>query len=66
MVKADLDFVVENWNVSGFDIWEEVHGIHFYTRLVQYRALIDGISFASSLGDHQGAQVYLEQAMLMI
>jgi len=35
VIKADLDFIASNWNTtSGFDLWEEVPGSHFYTRLV--------------------------------
>jgi glucoamylase len=37
VIKADLDFVANNWNASGFDLWEEVYGQHFYTRLVLAR-----------------------------
>lgn len=41
VIKADLDFVATNWNSSGFDLWEEVYGAHFYTRLVRFRENIN-------------------------
>jgi glucoamylase len=77
VIKADLDFVASNWNSSGFDLWEEVNGMHFYTRLVpkilraapmqmQYRALYDGVVFASSLGDSVGAAECSSQAQQIV
>jgi hypothetical protein len=77
VIKADLDFVASNWESSGFDLWEEVNGMHFYTRLVphilrvalmemQYRALYDGAVFASSLGDSVGAAEYSSQAQQIV
>jgi glucoamylase len=34
VIKADLDYVAENWVSPGCDLWEEVYGFHFFTRLV--------------------------------
>jgi hypothetical protein len=67
VIKADLDFVAGNWrNQFGCDLWEEVRGTHFYTRLVQYRALVDGAAFAAGLGDSNGASIYSQQASEMV
>jgi len=67
VIKADLDFVAGNWrNQLGCDLWEEVRGTHFYTRLVQYRALVDGATFAAGLGDLNGASFYSREAALMV
>jgi GH15 family glucan-1,4-alpha-glucosidase len=67
VIKADLDFVAGNWrNQMGCDLWEEVRGTHFYTRLVQYRALVDGATFAAGLGDLNGAFIYSKEAAIMV
>ena len=34
VIKADLDYIVTNWQIPTFDLWEEVLGAHFYTRMV--------------------------------
>lgn len=54
-VKKDLLYVAANWHQPSFDLWEEVQGDHFYTHMVQYRALTLGSTFASSLGDTETA-----------
>lgn len=65
VIKADLEFVSHHWRDASFDLWEEVKGDHFYTRMVQRRALIEGASLASSLGDGAAAQWYLSQAQAL-
>src|SRR5271167_858904 len=37
VIKADLDYVATNWDSAGCDLWEEVYGFHFFTRLVLCR-----------------------------
>ncbi|WPH01779.1 Hypothetical protein R9X50_00463200 [Acrodontium crateriforme] len=54
-VKADLLFVAQNWTYSSFDLWEEESADHFYTRMVQRRALVDGAVFAEKMGDSSTA-----------
>lgn len=50
-VLKDLLFVARNWSSPSFDLWEEEESTHFYTRLVQRRALVMGAKFATMLGD---------------
>ncbi|KAG8625020.1 hypothetical protein KVT40_006771 [Elsinoe batatas] len=50
-VQKDLLFVASNWTTPDFDLWEEVVSAHFYTRMVQRRALLQGADFASKMGD---------------
>lgn len=50
-VKKDLLFVASNWTSSSFDLWEEQSSDHFYTRMVQRRALVLGVKFATKMGD---------------
>lgn len=62
VIKADLEYVANNWQSSGFDLWEEVKSIHFFTFMVQYRALVEGAELAGRLGDTGAAAWYTNQA----
>ena len=62
-IKRDLEFVAHHWQDASFDIWEEVRGDHFYTRLVQRRALLRGATLADTLGDLNAANYYRSQAV---
>ncbi|KAI7361390.1 glucoamylase precursor [Hortaea werneckii] len=50
-VMKDLLFVANNWSSPSFDLWEEEESDHFYTRMVQRRALVMGSNFATKMGD---------------
>jgi glucoamylase len=58
LLKADLDYLVENHAKPSYDIWEEVLGYHFYTRAVQVAALARGARVAEQLGDTDRAARY--------
>jgi glucoamylase len=62
VIKADLEFVSHQWRAPSFDLWEEVSGTHFYTRLVQRAALVKGAALATRLGDFGAAHWYRSQA----
>ncbi|RUP42781.1 glucoamylase [Jimgerdemannia flammicorona] len=62
VIKADLEYVAHNWQSTCFDLWEEVTGLHFFTLMVQRRALIEGAAFANYLGDTGAGTSYLQQA----
>lgn len=61
-VKTDLEFVAHHWRDPSCDLWEEVMGDHFYTRMVQRRALVEGARLARRLGDPAAADFYDRQA----
>ena len=61
-IKADLEFVAHHWREWNCDLWEEVKGDHFYTRMVQRKALLHGADFARRQGDPGAADFYLQQA----
>ncbi|WP_367119305.1 glycoside hydrolase family 15 protein [Methylocystis sp.] len=42
MLQFDLDYTLQHWREPCFDLWEEISGDHYHTRLVQYAALADG------------------------
>jgi glucoamylase len=62
IIKADLEYVSHFWNQSGFDLWEEVEGLHFFTLMVSARSLREGSQLARSFGDAGAADWYQEQA----
>lgn len=66
VIKADLEFVSHHWRESSFDLWEEVKGDHFYTRLAQWRALNEGAIFANKMSDPDAAVFYNQQATLIM
>jgi glucoamylase len=65
IIKADLEYVSHYWNASGFDLWEEVEGLHFFTAMVQLRALNEGAALASAFADNGAAEWYAHQASLL-
>jgi glucoamylase len=42
IIKDDLNYLVKYWNQTSYDLWEEVKGHHFHTRMVQRRAFMEG------------------------
>ncbi|KAJ7673559.1 glucoamylase [Mycena rosella] len=61
-IKLDLDYVAANWNHSGFDLWEEVNSSSFFTTAVQHRALREGATLATALGETSVVSNYDTQA----
>ena len=39
----DLNYIVDNIEKTSFDLWEEINGWHFYTRMVQLKFLKDAL-----------------------
>ena len=62
VIKADLEYVSHYWNQSGFDLWEEVEGLHFFTLMVSARCLREGSELARAFGDLGAADWYTLQA----
>lgn len=62
VIKGDLDYVARHWQTPGFDLWEEVSGLHFYTLLTLRTSLIDGAQLAQVLGDSVAARHYTQVA----
>ncbi|KAI8100064.1 Six-hairpin glycosidase-like protein [Halteromyces radiatus] len=61
-IYLDLDYVVKNWNMRCFDLWEEIKGIHFFTLMVMRKGLLDGSDFALKYGDIMQAHLYRHTA----
>ncbi|KAI8838686.1 Six-hairpin glycosidase-like protein [Chytridium lagenaria] len=63
VIKPDLDYTSLNSSVvSGCDLWEENTGLHFFTQMVDRRALKEGAEFALFLGDTAFAKVCSDAA----
>ena len=41
IITKDCNYILNNYNKICFDLWEEINGWHFYTRMVQLKFLID-------------------------
>lgn len=65
LIKTDLDFVAEHWRDPSFDLWEEVLGTHFYTLMVQRKAMVEGAEFAKAIGDFTSEKKYRVQKSLI-
>ncbi|KAJ5495325.1 Glucoamylase [Penicillium diatomitis] len=50
IVHNDLSYVAQYWSQSGFDLWEEVNSMSFFTVANQHRSLVEGSAFASRVG----------------
>ena len=61
-IKVDLEYVSRYWSARGFDLWEEVNGHHFFTAMVQHRALREGAEVALGFDDFGAARWYLMQS----
>jgi glucoamylase len=62
VIKADLEYVAKYWSRDGFDLWEEVQGLHYFTAAVQLRALREGVDLAIAFNDLGAASYYEDQA----
>ncbi|EED14995.1 glucan 1,4-alpha-glucosidase, putative [Talaromyces stipitatus ATCC 10500] len=50
IVRNDLSYVAQYWSQSGFDLWEEVNSMSFFTVANQHRSLVEGSTFAAKVG----------------
>jgi len=62
VIAKDLNYVGQQITQPSFDLWEEVKGDHFYTRLTMRAALRSGATLAQRLGDNAGAAWLQTQA----
>ncbi|KAJ7213877.1 glucoamylase [Mycena pura] len=61
-IKLDLDYVAADWNQTTFDLWEEVSSSSFFTTAMQHRALREGATLATALGQTAAVSNYNAQA----
>ncbi|CAD1809502.1 Glucoamylase GLA1 [Candida parapsilosis] len=53
IIIPDLQYICRYWNNSGFDLWEEVDSIHFFTSMVQLKALQMGVKWSRYFKDNE-------------
>ncbi|KTC86654.1 glycoside hydrolase family 15 protein [Legionella brunensis] len=64
-IKIDLEYVAHHWQDKNYDLWEEVYGDHFFTAMVQRKALLEGAILARKLNEPSTAAFYEVQARLI-
>ncbi|CAE6414958.1 unnamed protein product [Rhizoctonia solani] len=62
IIVLDLDYVAYHWNVTGFNLWEEVVGSCHFTVAAQIRGLKQGAELARILGNKDKYKFWSEQA----
>ncbi|KAF8162773.1 glycoside hydrolase family 15 protein [Crassisporium funariophilum] len=62
ILKLDLNYVAASWNLTGFDLWEEVLSSSFFTTAVQHRALRQGAALATRIGEQSVSSEYSIEA----
>lgn len=50
IIRNDLSYTAQYWNQTGFDLWEEIQGSSFFTIAASHRALVEGNTLATKLG----------------
>ena len=45
ILVKDIKYIQENYNKESYDIWEEIKGWHFYTRMVHLKFLKDSLRY---------------------
>lgn len=63
VIKRDLEYVAHHWRDDNFDLWEEVYGQHFFTKMVQYISLVQGARLADALDDVDAARFYRQESL---
>lgn len=48
IIYNDIYYLIDNYNKPCFDLWEEIIGWHFYTRVVQLKSIKDFINFKNN------------------
>merc|ERR1719238_1294073 len=41
-IANDLKYVEQQWKADSFDLWEEINGQHFFTKMAQRKSLLAG------------------------
>ncbi len=62
LLRSDLDFALAHARQPCFDIWEEEHGLHYYTLCVTAASLEGGADWLESSGNARDAHTYRTEA----
>lgn len=58
MIQKDVEYILMKYDEISFDLWEEIKGWHFYTRMVQLKCLKEYISMNVKLLDFEISDKY--------
>jgi glucoamylase len=61
VIKTHLEHTAHHWTEPCVDLWEETRGDHFWTQIMQRKALIMGSSFSRTMNDNAAADYYQQQ-----
>lgn len=64
-IKRDLEYISHRWHQHSHDLWEEINGTHFFTRVIQLEALKEASLFAAEWNDPEASNWYALQAELL-
>lgn len=63
MIENDLNYISSHWKEISFDLWEELsESHHFFNKMVQRKALIDGSKLFNRLGKSKQAKYFVQIA----
>lgn len=63
IIQTDLAYIATEWRHPTFDLWEEIKDKdHFFTKMVQRKALLEGADLLKQLGDATSAVHYTNEA----
>jgi glucoamylase len=62
VIKVDLEYTSHHFLEDDFDLWEEIKGTHFYTKMAQRKALLMGSKLARLMGDESASEWYFLKA----
>lgn len=65
VIKVDLEYTSHHYNEHDFDLWEEIKGENFYSKMAQRKALLMGYKLANMMGDFGAATWYFTQAQVI-
>ncbi len=62
LIGYELNFICNNWNKETVGLWEMTSGHHYYTKMLDFNALIKGAALAKQLGYSKWSNRCLKQA----
>jgi glucoamylase len=60
IIIRDINYIIENYKKVSFDLWEEIIGWHFYTRVVQIKFIKEYINLKNELDEFKLENICLE------
>ena len=59
VIRWDLEWIVNNWQAKGFDLWEEIESTDFFWNRMAFKFVLDqGQVFAKKMGDEELVETY--------